>query len=321
MWRESTVARRFVAAMLGAALPFGIALPGSAQTAAQPYAVPVESTVQSAQDYRIRQGDQVALTVYGEVALTPTSPLRVLQGGTIAVPLAGNVSIGGLTTSEASDAVARKLRKYLRDPKVTIAVVSVGPIEALVLGNVKVPGKYTLPPPARLTDVIAAAGGLGPTDGAFPDARLEYPDGTTGTVSLQKLLHDGDTASNVTVASGETIYVPSPLLLTVEVLGAVEKSGDVQVREGDDVAMAVARAGTSTNQQADLNHVTVTRSLPNGTKKIWTVNLYAVLKKGDSAQDVVMNKGDVVFVPSAPKHDTLNNAGNLLFGLGSLIRF
>jgi len=35
----------------------------------------------------------------------------------------------------------------------------------------------------------------------------------------------------------------------------------------------------------------------------------------------VMQKGDVVYVPSAPKHDTLQNAGNLLFGLGSLVRF
>jgi hypothetical protein len=65
---------------------------------------------------------------------------------------------------------------------VTVAIYSVGPVEALVLGNVKVPGKYTLPPPARLTDAIAAAGGLGPVDGDLPDARLEAPEGTTKSV-------------------------------------------------------------------------------------------------------------------------------------------
>jgi len=275
-----------------------------------------EATVQSARDYRIRQGDQVTLTVFGEATLTPPTPLRVLQGGSIAVPLAGNVAVGGLTTAEASEAVARKLRKYVRDPKVTIAVVSVGPVEALVLGNVKVPGKYTLPPPARLTDVLAAAGGLGPTDGDFPDARLEYPDGTTGSVSLQKLLHDGDTGSNAPIASGETIYVPSPMLLTVEVVGAVDKPGDIAVREGDDVAMAIARAGTATQQQADLNHVTVTRSASGGGKTVLTVNLYDVLKKGDTSHDVVMQKGDVVYVPSSPKH---MNPGDILFGIGNLI--
>ena len=298
---------------LGAA---GAALPAAAQVAA---ATPAqnEGTVQSARDYRIRQGDDVSLTVFGEPTLTPAQPLRVLQGGTIAVPLAGNVIVGGLTTSEASDAVARKLRKYLRDPKVTLAVANVGPVVALVLGNVKVPGKYTLPPPARLTDVIAAAGGLGPTDGAFPDARLEYPDGSVATVSLQKLLHDGEVGVNSTVASGETIYVPSPTLLQVEVIGAVDKPGDVMVREGDDVAMAIARAGTATQQQADLNRVTVTRAGPNGQKTVSTVNLYDILKNGDTSHDVVMQKGDVVYVPTSPKP---TRAGDIFYGLTNLFR-
>jgi polysaccharide export outer membrane protein len=279
---------------------------------------PAEATVQSPRDYRIRQGDEVSLTVFGETTLTPTAPLRVLQGGSISVPLAGNVFVGGLTTGEASDAVARKLRKYLRDPKVTIAVVLVGPVEALVLGNVKTPGKYTLPPPTRLTDALAAAGGLGPTDGTFPEARLQYPDGTVGTVSLQKLLHDGDAASNITVASGETIYIPAPTLLQIEIIGAVDKPGDVMVREGDDVAMAVARAGTATQEHADLNNVTVTRAGENGAKTVKTVNLYDVLKKGDTSHDVILQKGDVVYVPTSP---TKTGMSSILYTLSGLLRF
>jgi polysaccharide export outer membrane protein len=316
---KNAVARWFI--VVAVTLQPFLASEAVAQTVTPSSAEMPEATVASARDYRIRQGDQVALTVFGEATLTPVNALRVLQGGTIAVPLAGNVVVGGLTTEQASVAVALKLRRYLRDPKVTIAVVSVGPVEALVLGNVKTPGKYTLPPPARLTDVLAAAGGLGPTDGNFPDARLAYPDGTTATVSLQKLLRDGDTASNVSIASGETVYVPAPTLLTVEVIGAVDKPGDVQVRDGDDVAMAIARAGTATQQQADLNHITVTRNGPNGAKSVQTVNLYDVLKRGDTSHDVVMQKGDVVYVPSSPKSHGLESASNLLFGIGSLLRF
>jgi polysaccharide export outer membrane protein len=320
---ETTMARRFsnlfrIASMLLLLGPLGVPMPAAAQDVA-PAAPPLDPTVQSSSDYRIRQGDEVALTVFGEPTLSPTQPLRVLQGGTIAVPLAGNVMIGGLTTSAASDAVARKLRKYLRDPKVTVAVVAVAPIEALVLGNVKTPGKYTLPPPTRLTDVIAAAGGLGPTDGSFPDARLEYPDGTVATVSLQKLLRDGDVTVNSVVTSGETVYVPSPNLLQVEVIGAVDKPGDTLVREGDDVAMAIARAGTATQEQADLSHVTVSRNGANGGKIVSEVNLYKVLREGDTSHDVVLQKGDVVFVPSSPKREPL--AGSLIYTLSNLLHF
>ncbi len=278
---------------------------------------PLDPTVQTNADYRIRQGDEVALTVFGEPTLTPSQPLRVLQGGTIAVPLAGNVAIGGLTTSAASDAVAQKLRKYLRDPKVTVAVVAIAPIEALVLGNVKTPGKYVLPPPTRLTDVIAAAGGLGLTDGSYPDARLEYPDGTVAVVSLQKLLRDGDVSVNSFVTSGETVYVPSPNLIQVEVIGAVDKPGDLLVREGDDVAMAIARAGTATQQQADLNHVTVTRNGPSGAKTVSNVDLYKILKDGDTSHDVVLQKGDVVYVPQSPKREPL--AGSIIYSLTNLL--
>jgi protein involved in polysaccharide export with SLBB domain len=175
-----------------------------------------------------------------------------------------------------------------------------------------------LPPPTRLTDVIAAAGGLGLTDGTYPDARLEYPDGTITTVSLQKLLRDGDVSVNSFVTSGETVYVPSPTLLQVEVIGAVDKPGDVLVREGDDVAMAIARAGTATQQQADLSHVTVSRNGPNGAKVVSNVDLYKVLKDGDTSHDIVMQKGDVVYVPSSPKHEPL--AGSIIYTLANLLR-
>jgi polysaccharide export outer membrane protein len=261
-----------------------------------------EATVQSSHNYRIRQGDQITVTIFGEQTLTPPGPLRVVQGGRVVLPLAGEVIVAGLTTSEASAAVAQKLRKYVRQPQVTVAIYSVGPVEALVLGNVKVPGKYTLPPPARLTDAIAAAGGLGPVDGEFPPARLEAPEGTTSTVSLQKLLHDGDETQNVTLESGETVYVPSPSIFTVVVSGAVDKPGDVELHEGDDVAMAVARAGASTNQNPDLNRVSVTRTGPDGKATTQLINLYPILKDGDLSHDIRLQKGDLVFVPQAGKH-------------------
>ena len=275
--------------------------PAFAQAQPETVAPGDDATVQSARTYRIRQGDQITLTVFGETTLTPPAPLRVVQGGTIALPLVGEVMVAGLTTAQASSAVARKLHKYLRNPQVTVAIYTVGPVEALVLGNVKVPGKYTLPPPARVPDAIAAAGGLGPVDGDFPDARLEAPEGTTKSVSLQRLLHDGDESQNVAIESGETVYVPSPSVFNVVVSGAVDKPGDVALHEGDDVAMAVARAGASTAQNPDLNHVSVSRTGQDGKISIQTVNLYPILKNGDFSHDLKLQKGDLVFVPQAGK--------------------
>lgn len=286
------------------------AAPGIPAAAATPFAQPIgagelpgEPTIAQAADYRIRQGDDVTVVVFGEAALSPNTPIRVLPGGNISMPLAGSVRIAGLTTEAAGRAVAQKLRAYLRNPRVTVAVARVGLVEALLLGNFKTPGKYTLSAPTRLTDAIAAAGGLGAIDGDLPDARLQLPDGAVRTVSLQKLLHDGDTSLNVAIASGETIYVASPVLFNVRVIGAVDKPGDVQLHEGDDLAMAIARAGTSQNSAVDLNHVVVTRTDATGKTTAQEVNLYEILKSGNLAHDVRMQKNDLVYVPQAGRRD------------------
>jgi len=297
--------------------------PGTYQAPAAAYPAPggfpaAEATISTPVDYRIRQGDEVTLTVFGEPTLTPPQPLRVMQGGAVSVPLVGSVKISGLTTAQASRAIATRLQHYLRSPQVTLAIYSVGPIEALILGNVRAPGKYTLPPPARLTDVLAAAGGLGPTDGDFPDARVQAPDGTVTRVSLQKLLHDGDTSANVPVQSGATVYIPTPLTFNVRVLGAVDKPGDVALHEGDDLAMAIAVAGTSTQQNFDLNHVTVTRIGADGKATVYNIDLYAILKRGDLSHDLVMQKNDLVYVPKAASHD-IGGVSSVLLLLRALV--
>jgi len=293
------------------------AAPRLALAQAAPITVmPDEATVETHAAYKIRQGDVITVTVFGEPTVTPASAIRVVQGGTAAIPLIGDVMVGGLTTTQASALVAQKLRKYLRDPRVTVAVVAVGPVEALVLGNVKVPGKYTLPPPARLTDIIAAAGGLGPTNGDLPDARMESPEGVTTNISLEKLLREGDVTLNKGVESGATIYIPSPETFDVVVSGAVDRPGDVTLHQGDDVAVAIARAGASTNSNPDLNRVSVRRTALDGSTTVMTVNLYPILKDGDASHDVKLQKGDMVFVPQAGKHtNLLDILGRIPFGI------
>src|ERR1700676_4165074 len=126
------------------------------------------SAAQVSTDYRIRPGDTLSVSVFGDATLSQPS-LRVLPGGNISMPLAGAIPVGGLTPSRASDAVARALSRYLRHPQVTVAVVTPATLDVMVLGNVKTPGKNSLKSESRLTDAIAAAGGLGVTNGPLTE--------------------------------------------------------------------------------------------------------------------------------------------------------
>jgi protein involved in polysaccharide export with SLBB domain len=257
----------------------------------------------SADPYVIHPGDQLALSVYGETGLTQT--LTVLPDGNVELPLAGGVHVGGCTLESATQRVTESLARYIRKPFVTIEVASQGQINTLVLGDVKTPGKYALRANARLSDGIAAAGGLdGSTIGEFPTARVESGDGPVRTISLQALLRDGDVTQDVALADNAVIYVQSRQALVVEVVGAVDHPGDVEVHDGDRLSIAIAKAGNSATAQSDLSHVFITRRDVNGKALTSEIDMYRALEHGDLAGDPRLEKGDVVFVPQSKKPGT-----------------
>lgn len=279
-------------------------------------AVPAASVPLSVPQEIIHPGDQLNVQVYGDATLTQT--VTVLPDGSIVYPLIGRVPIAGKTLDQATSTMRQRLSKFVRQPTVTIAIAALGQPDVLVLGDVKTPGKYQLRSDARITDAIAAAGGIAIVNGDLPEARLSDPQGDVTEVPLQKLLHDGDVSQDKPLAEGDVVYVPGPVTFDIVVTGAVDHPGDVQVAEGDRLSMAIAKAGNSAAAGADLNDIKVMRTLPNGQRTSQTVNLYQALEKGDMTADIPLAKGDVVYVPQAKKHgDALGSP--LLYLLGRLI--
>jgi polysaccharide biosynthesis/export protein len=267
----------------------------------------------------IHPGDQIGVLVYGDQTLTQN--VMVLPDGTIEYPLVGRVTVAGKTPNQAAEVLSARLKPYVRHPVITISIVQLGQPDVLVLGEVKQPGKYQLRSDAKLTDAIAAAGGIADTNGAFPEARIADANGKVTTVSLQNLLQRGDTSLDVHLSEGSVVYVPGPIPITVDVSGAVDHPGDVQLHEGDRLSMAIAKAGNSQNAQSDLNHIRLVRTGADGVETTTQVNLYQALKGGDLSADPVLQKGDVVYVPQAVKHSDLFGGlgGGLLYLLTTLI--
>ena len=242
----------------------------------------------------------------------------VLSDGTVDYPLIGRVKVGGKTPDQAASVLASHMLEYVRHPVVTVAITQLAQPDVLVLGDVKNPGKYNLPSDGRLTDAIAAAGGLVNTNGAFPDARIADPDGQVTNVSLQKLLQNGQTSLDERLEEGSVVYVPGPIQFNIDVTGAVDHPGEIQVNEGDHLSAAVAKAGNSQNAHSDLNHIRLIRTSPDGKQTTSEVNLYDALQKGDIAADPALQKGDVIYIPEAYQHRTDFGSG-LLYLLTRII--
>ncbi len=266
----------------------------------------------------IRPGDQLAIAVYGHPDLTQTAVVQA--DGTIQYPLVQRVFVGGMSAAEARDSLAKALLKYLKHPIVSLAVLQQGQISVTVLGNVKIPGKYQMRNGSHLIDAIAASSGVANMNGDYPDARVSEPDGDIKKISLQKLLHDGDPAQNVELADNALIYVTGGETFRVQVMGAVSRPGNVEVVQGDRLAMALARAGTEASQKPDLNRVYLTRTNPETGKPVsYEVNLFRFLQGGDQRYNPILQKDDTIVVSEA--HSISAGTIGVLSVLGRLLGF
>jgi polysaccharide export outer membrane protein len=111
------------------------------------------------EDYRLGPLDTIDVAVFQEPDLS-VKALQVDASGQIALPLVGSVKAQGMTASELSDALERKLgERYLRNPQVTVTVASSVSQKVSVQGEVAQPGVYQLTGPTTLLDVISLAKG------------------------------------------------------------------------------------------------------------------------------------------------------------------
>jgi len=114
-----------------------------------------------AQTEKLGVGDAIRVTVFQQPDLTTEA--RISEKGAIAMPLIGEQKVAGKSGADAAKQIADALKngKYLKDPQVSIALVTLRSRQVSVLGQVARPGRYALDDTSsQLVDVLAAAGGV-----------------------------------------------------------------------------------------------------------------------------------------------------------------
>jgi polysaccharide export outer membrane protein len=108
-------------------------------------------------DYRIGPEDVLHLSVWGNPDLT--LDLVVRPDGMISLPLIQDVQAGGLTTTELSDRIHRKLLAFIKDPQVSVIVKEIQASRFHVMGYVFKPGTYPLRGDTSVLQALSLAGG------------------------------------------------------------------------------------------------------------------------------------------------------------------
>ena len=279
-------------AMMAAAVAAGLALAQAPPAEAQ------EAREAFVRAYRIGPGDLLEVKVF-EVKELDQFVVRVSEDGSITLPLLGRVEVEGLTQEGVVQRLGGLLEvKYVKNPQVTIFIKEYKNQQVAVIGAVVKAGSYELVGRKNLLQIISMAGGFSDTAGNDVFILREGPDGATSTVAidLKDLLVNGNQALNVPIEPNDVINVPVDREIRVFVMGRVTRPGAVTAKLSERVTLlqAIADAG-GLAEGAKESAVTVTRKDRAGKEQKIKVNLKDIIK--GRKQDVVLQEGDVVFVP------------------------
>jgi polysaccharide export outer membrane protein len=194
-----------------------------------------------AQTEKLGVGDAIRVTVFQQPDLTTEA--RISEKGAIAMPLIGEQKVAGKSGAEAAKQIADALKsgKYLKDPQVSIALVTLRSRQVSVLGQVARPGRYALDDTSsQLVDVLAAAGGVMPT-GA--DSAIVMRDGQKQVVDVK------NKESAFKLQNGDTIYVDRAPVFYI--YGEVTRAGAYRVEPNMTVMQAIAAGGGITPRGSD----------------------------------------------------------------------
>jgi protein involved in polysaccharide export with SLBB domain len=155
-----------------------------------------EGLAATSAELRLAPGDKLRVTVFGEDRLS--GEYQIDNGGSLSLPLTGTIQAAGLTKTELEQAITTQLKsQYLRNPKVTVDVVSYRPF--YVLGEVQKPGEYPFRSGLNVLSAIAIAGGA--TYRAAPSKVLIQRSGTTEEKEYPQ-------SSTVLVMPGDVVRIP-----------------------------------------------------------------------------------------------------------------
>lgn len=242
---------------------------------------------------RISPGDLLELGVFDAPDLS--GKLRVNDKGEIAIPIAGDIRVAGMTAEEAAVAVEEKLRKadILKFPHVSIFMAEYATQGITVTGEVKNPGIYPSLGNHGIVDMISAAGGVSASAGKAVTVTHRSDPGHPEVVLLDN--HPGSVAPNIDIRPGDTITVSRSGV--VYVVGDVGKSGGylIDANERLTAVQALALAGGA-NRTAAENKARLIRKTPT-SRVDFSVPLRRILD--GKMIDPQLEDGDILFVPGS----------------------
>ncbi|OQX81793.1 MAG: hypothetical protein B6D56_01580 [Candidatus Omnitrophica bacterium 4484_70.1] len=171
-----------------------------------------EALVGEVTTYTLGKGDVVKINVRGQPEFEGNFVIG--PDGNIQYTFLGDIKAEGLTKQELKEIIIEKLKRFVKIPEVSVAIVSYRSKFVYILGEVRNPGKYPMKgDKVSLRDAIISAG-LPTPAAALRRVYVIKPDVTKPVyrrVDLYRMLYKGILKDNLILSPGDVVVVPSTI--------------------------------------------------------------------------------------------------------------
>ncbi|MBQ8050744.1 MAG: SLBB domain-containing protein [Bacteroidaceae bacterium] len=254
-------------------------------------------------NYRLGAGDNVVIDVWG--ASQETFEGTISPDGYIVIEGVGPIRLGGLSVSQATATVKSRLGQFYSGCSFNLAVGETRSIQVQVVGEVRMPGTYTLSSFSSAFNALYAAGGINDI-GTLRDIKVYRSGRQIATIDVYDYLLNGNSKGDVRLQDNDIVAVGAYECL-VAVRGKVKRPMFYEMKRSESVLQLIRDAGGFTGD-AYTKNVRLTRKAGN-EYSMHTVDEFKMsgftLMDGDSVyvDSVIPRFSNMVEVRGAVRHE------------------
>ncbi|WP_106813252.1 polysaccharide biosynthesis/export family protein [Prevotella merdae] len=194
------------------------------------------------QNYRLGPGDAVIIDIYG--ASQKSEQCTVSPDGDIVIEGYGPVAVSGLTVAQANARLRSTLGSRYSSSRIKLTVGQTRTIMVNVMGEVKLPGTYTLSAFATVFHALYMAGGTNDI-GTLRNIKVYRNNRLVTVVDIYDYILNGKLTGNVRLADNDVIVV-GPYDCLVNISGKVKRPMFYEMKKNESVASLLKYSGSFT---------------------------------------------------------------------------
>ncbi|NCG40769.1 MAG: hypothetical protein GWP30_07250, partial [Actinobacteria bacterium] len=189
--------------------------------------------------YQMGPGDVLYLQVFGKDPLDVE--LEVDQEGRLVIPRLGPLQVAGLSYNEVKVLIDQRVKERMLGSEVVVSMGALRKISVFLAGEVNAPGNYNISALTRVSQALYLSGGITEI-GSYREIQVKRSGDTVLIFDLYDLLLRGDAKYDVTLQSGDVLFVPTASRL-VTVKGEVRRPAIYEVEATETFSELISMAG------------------------------------------------------------------------------